>query len=117
MAKGWKEIGKVTIEPAVKETRAEKVARERKFSKAIRNQKRLTGFELGVYREACEVYAERINAFKAGKIVKGKGKNQTITVKPHPAMPSFKSIYDEVKKKSNSLVKAKRNTKAAVATA
>ena len=67
---------------------------DRTWFNALKHPKKnWTDLELMVYREACEEYAAKLKAFKSGKIVKGKGKNQTIKIVPHPAEPSFSAIY------------------------
>lgn len=69
--------------------------------KVQKRQPKWAGGQLFDYQRACEIYAEKLNAFKAGKIVKvhGKGKDRkvTVTIVPnHPAQPSFNKIYKAV---------------------
>ena len=66
---------------------------DRKWFNLLRNTKKLSAYELGVFREACEEYDTAIKAFYAGKIVRGKGEKQTVTIVPHPPEPSFDKIY------------------------
>ena len=76
-----------------KERALERKKNDRKWLNILRNTKRWNATELGVYREACEDYATQLKAFHAGKIVKGKGKDKTVTIVSHPAEPSFNAIY------------------------
>lgn len=66
---------------------------DRKWFNLLRNTKKLSAYELGVFREACEEYDTALKAFEAGKIVKGKGDKKTVTIVPHPPEPSFDKIY------------------------
>lgn len=71
------------------------------WQRVLRNQPKWTGEQLLQYKEACEIYTEKLNAFKAGKIVKvsGKGKDRkvSVTITPsHSGEPSFKKIYKAV---------------------
>ena len=79
-----------------------------------RNNKRLSLVELLVYQKATEIYKEKMDSFKAAKVVKGKGKNAVVTVKPHQGQPSFEKIYKELRIKQE---KMKTGKKKAVATA
>ena len=73
----------------------ERKKRDRKWFNVLRNTKKWNAVELGVYREACEEYATKMKAFEAGRVVKGKGKNKTVSIVPHPPMPSFEAIYKQ----------------------
>lgn len=71
------------------------------WAKVLKNQPKWTAEQLMKYQLACEIYAEKLRAFHAGKIVKtsGKGKDRkvTVTITPnHPAEPSFNKIYKAV---------------------
>lgn len=71
------------------------------WAKVQKRQPKWTGEQLFKYQRACEIYAEKLNAFKAGKMVKasGKGKDRkvTVTIAPnHPAKPSFNKIYKAI---------------------
>ena len=66
---------------------------DRKWFNLLRNTKKLSAYELGVFREACEEYDTAFKAFKAGKVVKGKGDKQTVMIVPHSPEPSFDKIY------------------------
>ena len=71
------------------------------WAKVQKRQPKWTGEQLLKYQRACEIYAEKLNSFKAGKMVKasGKGKDRkvTVTITPnHPAEPSFNKIYKAV---------------------
>lgn len=89
--------------------------RDMKCSNILRNTQKLSAFDLGVYREACEEYAAAVRAFENGKRVKGKGKGKTVTVVPHPPMPSFKDIHkkkavEAANRKLNKTVKPVKKT-------
>ena len=71
----------------------ERKKRDRKWFNVLRNTKKWNAVELGVYREACEEYATKMKAFEAGRVVKGK--NKTVSIVPHPPMPSFEAIYKQ----------------------
>jgi hypothetical protein len=92
-----KEVAERNKELAIKKS-LERKAKDRAWFNILRNSKKLSATELAVYREACEDYAAQLKAFHNGKIVKGKGKNQTVTVVPHPAEPSFNAIYKKYAK-------------------
>lgn len=87
-----KEVAERNREMAIEKSLQRKKT-DRKWFNVLRGQKKWSALELSVYREACEEYAEKLKAFHAGKIVKGKGKNKKVTIVPHPAEPSFNAIY------------------------
>ena len=79
----------------------ERAYTDAQWAKVQKRQPKWTGEQLLKYQRACEIYAEKLNAFKAGKMVKasGKGKDRkvTVTIVPnHPAQPSFNKIYKAV---------------------
>ena len=80
---------------AIKKDRARKRS-DMKWNRVLRSTPKFTATDLGLYRYACEKYAEKMHEFESGRVVKGKGKNQTILIKPHPPQPSFNKIYKAV---------------------
>lgn len=67
-----------------------------KWMNVHKKHKRLSMTELLMFQKAAEIYKEKMDSFEAAKVVKGKGKNAVITVKPHQGQPSFDKIYKEV---------------------
>lgn len=79
----------------------ERAYTDTQWARVLRNQPKWAGEQLDKYRTACEIYAEKMRAFEAGRIIKtsGKGKDRktTVTIVPnHPAQPSFNKIYKTV---------------------
>ena len=92
---------KVLTQKELKE-RNRKLAKERawaqkrkdtKMFKTFQHMKKWNSYELGVFRDAAEEYQTRMKQFEAGIVVKGKGKDKTQVVVPHPPQPSFEKIY------------------------
>ena len=84
-------------------------ARKKKDMKTfniLRNVKKLSAYELGVFKDACEEYETKLKAFKAGVVVKGKGKDKTTLVVPHSPEPSFNKIYKKYAKAAGLYKKA-----------
>lgn len=67
-----------------------------KWMNVHKRHKRLSMTELLQFQKATEIFKEKMDSFEAAKVVKGKGKNAVITVKPHQGQPSFNKIYKEV---------------------
>ena len=98
--------GKAVVYPDLRKEAAIKKDIDRKrndhrISKILKNQPKLRGSDLFMYQDACELYAEKLKAFRAGKIVKtsGKGKDKVTTVTistNHTCEPSFNKIYKMV---------------------
>ena len=115
MAKYWTPVGTInSLAPVEPETRVQKVRRERRFAKAIKNQKRNDFNDLVVYREACENYMDQQKSFESAKIVtvigKGKDKKTTVEIKrPHSNPPSFAKNLRKAQKDAENLKKMKRN--------
>jgi hypothetical protein len=76
-----------------KERMLERKKKDMKSFKTLQHLKKLSAYELGVYREAAEEYYDKLRQFNGGIVVKGKGKDKTQVVVPHIPEPSFKKIY------------------------
>lgn len=71
----------------------EQKKKDMKTFKVLQHLKKWNSYELGVFRDAAEEYQTKMNQFKGGIVVKGKGKDKTRVVVPHIPEPSFKKIY------------------------
>lgn len=100
MTKNKEKISKINREETLARRKEAAIAKsmeqkkiDRKWFNLLRNTKKWSAHELSVFRDACEEYDTALKAFKAGKIVKGKGDKKTVTIVPHPPEPSFDKIY------------------------
>lgn len=87
-------------EEAIRQQR-ERMNSDMKWNRVLRNTPKFSASDLGLYRYACEKYAEKMHEFESGKhIVRKKekgGKVKTsVMIKPHPPQPSFNKIYKAV---------------------
>lgn len=73
----------------------EQKKKDMKTFKTLQHLKKWNSYELGVFRDASEEYQTKMNQFKGGLVIKGKGKDKTQVVVPHPPQPSFEKIYKE----------------------
>ena len=85
---------------AIKKDRARKRS-DMKWNRVLRSTPKFSASDLGLYKYACEKYAEKMHEFESGKhIVRKKekgGKVKTsVIIKPHSPQPSFNKIYKAV---------------------
>lgn len=73
----------------------EQKKKDMKTFKVLQHLKKQSAYELGVHREAAEEYYAKLKQFHSGIVVKGKGKDKTSVVVPHPPIPSFNKIYKQ----------------------